>query len=157
MLKKITTFSAIAALGGLTAVGAHAVTDGEADGDDHPHVALMVALDADGNPMWRCSGTFLSPTVYLTAGHCTFGATTAEIWLDGDVESNIPANGYIHVVNIRNSCRDYIYCEVGTNLDPDAFVPARIRPNTEGAVRIRTNAKKTVSRAAGFCEIDAPE
>lgn len=79
---------------------AGAITDGELDGEDHPHVALMVATDAVGNPMWRCSGTFLSPTVYLTAGHCTDGAARAEIWLDSDVESGIPANGYPFVGDV---------------------------------------------------------
>ena len=74
-----------------------AITDGGVPdtGNQYPHVALMVAIDADGNPLWRCSGTFMSPTVYLTAGHCTESpAVRAEIWLDWDVESNIPANGY---------------------------------------------------------------
>jgi len=79
---------------------AGAITDGELDGDGHPHVALMVAMDADGDPMWRCSGTFLSETVYLTAGHCTDGAARAEIWLDSDVESGIPANGYPFVGDV---------------------------------------------------------
>jgi hypothetical protein len=74
---------------------AGAITDGELDGDGHPQVALMVATDALGNPLWRCSGTFLSETVYLTAGHCTEApAARAEIWLDSDVESGIPGNGY---------------------------------------------------------------
>ena len=72
-----------------------AITDGELDGEGHPYVGLMVALDADGNPLWRCSGTLLSPTVYLTAGHCTEApAERATIWFDADVESNIPDNGY---------------------------------------------------------------
>lgn len=74
---------------------ASAVTDGEPDGEDHPYVGLMVAHDADGNPLWRCSGTLISPTVYLTAGHCTESpAAHAEIWFDADVESGIPGNGY---------------------------------------------------------------
>jgi secreted trypsin-like serine protease len=71
-----------------------AVTDGELDGDGHPYVGLMVAQDEFGNPMWRCSGTLLSPTLFLTAGHCTYGAAHVEIWFDADVESGIPANGY---------------------------------------------------------------
>jgi hypothetical protein len=72
-----------------------AVTDGELDGDGHPYVGLMVAQDAAGNPLWRCSGTLLSPTVFLTAGHCTEApAAHAEIWFDADVESGIPGNGY---------------------------------------------------------------
>jgi V8-like Glu-specific endopeptidase len=74
---------------------AGAVTDGEPDGDGHPYVGLMVAQDADGNPLWRCSGTLLSPTVFLTAGHCTEApAVHVEIWFDSDVESGIPENGY---------------------------------------------------------------
>ncbi|HSG43700.1 MAG TPA: trypsin-like serine protease [Anaerolineales bacterium] len=69
---------------------------GEPDtNNDYPHVALMVAIDANGFPLWRCSGTFLTDTVYLTAGHCTESpAVRAEIWLAQDVESGIPGNGY---------------------------------------------------------------
>lgn len=68
---------------------------GELDGDDHPYVGLMVADDADGNPLWRCSGTLISPTVYVTAGHCTEApAARATIWFETDVESGIPDNGY---------------------------------------------------------------
>jgi hypothetical protein len=65
------------------------------DGDGHPYVGLMVAQDASGNPLWRCSGTLLSPTLFLTAGHCTEApAATVQIWFAADVESDIPANGY---------------------------------------------------------------
>ena len=78
----------------IVVVSVSAITDGELDGDGHPHVGLMVAQDADGNAMWRCSGTLLSSTLYLTAGHCTDGAAHVEIWFDADVESGIPANGY---------------------------------------------------------------
>ena len=80
---------------------AGAITDGELDGDGHPHVALMVATTAEGAPLWRCSGTFLSPTVYVTAGHCVEPpAARAEIWLASDVESGIPANGYPYVGDV---------------------------------------------------------
>lgn len=72
-----------------------AITYGELDGDGHPYVGLMVAQDENGNPMWRCSGTLLSPTLFLTAGHCTeLPAARVEIWFDADVESGIPGNGY---------------------------------------------------------------
>jgi hypothetical protein len=55
----------------------------------------MVAQLADGTPLWRCSGTLLSPTVFLTAGHCTEApAAHVEIWFDADVQSGIPTNGY---------------------------------------------------------------
>ncbi|MDQ5826277.1 MAG: trypsin-like serine protease [Chloroflexota bacterium] len=72
-----------------------AVTDGELDGNGHPYVGIMVAQDAKGNPLWRCSGTLLSSTLFLTAGHCTEApAVRAQIWFAADVESGIPANGY---------------------------------------------------------------
>jgi V8-like Glu-specific endopeptidase len=75
--------------------GAGAVTDGAPDGNGHPYVGLMVAQDASGAPLWRCSGTLISPTVFLTAGHCTESpAAQAQIWFDTDVESGIPGNGY---------------------------------------------------------------
>ena len=65
---------------------AAAVTDGELDGEGHPYVGLMVAQLEDGTPLWRCSGTLLSPTLFLTAGHCTEApAAHVEIWFDADV------------------------------------------------------------------------
>ena len=71
-----------------------AVTDGEPDGNRHPYVGLMVAQDEDGTPLWRCSGTLLSPTLFLTAGHCTEApAAHVEIWFDADV-TNAAAQNY---------------------------------------------------------------
>lgn len=79
----------------LTFATVSAITDGELDKNGHPFVGLMVAQDAHGKPLWRCSGTLLSPTVFLTAGHCTEApAAHAEIWFAADVESGIPKNGY---------------------------------------------------------------
>jgi hypothetical protein len=72
-----------------------AITDGEKDGDGHPFVGLMVAQAADGTPLWRCSGTLLSPTLFLTAGHCTEApAAHVEIWFAADVDAGRPGNGY---------------------------------------------------------------
>jgi secreted trypsin-like serine protease len=74
---------------------AAAVTDGELDGNGHPYVGLMVAKDADGTPLWRCSGTLISSTLFLTAGHCTESpAVSAEIWFDADMQTDSAAKGY---------------------------------------------------------------
>ena len=67
---------------------AGAISDGTEDGNGHPYVGLMVAYDASGNALWRCSGTLLSSTVFLTAGHCTESpAASATVWFDSDVQS----------------------------------------------------------------------
>ena len=72
-----------------------AINYGEPDGNGHPHVGIMVAKDANNNPLWRCSGTLLSSTVFLTAGHCTEApAVTAEIWFEPEVFRGDPAFGY---------------------------------------------------------------
>ena len=47
-----------------------AITYGEIDGNRHPAVLLLL-MDVGGAPAYRCSGTLISPTVFLTAGHCT--------------------------------------------------------------------------------------
>lgn len=48
---------------------AGAVTDGELDGEGHPQV-ILILMEVDGAPAFRCSGTMLTPTYVLTAGHC---------------------------------------------------------------------------------------
>lgn len=72
---------AVLALTASTVVPAAAIRYGSNDGNDHPYVGLMVALAADGNPLWRCTGTLLSERVFLTAGHCVDApAAHIEIW-----------------------------------------------------------------------------
>lgn len=94
-----------------------AVTDGEPDGDGHPYVGLMVAQDANGAPLWRCSGTLLSPTVFLTAGHCTEApAAHVEIWFAADVDAGRPGNGY--PFNGEAGGTPYTH----PDYNPDAFV-----------------------------------
>lgn len=92
----LATLVATVALLTVMVMPASAITrGGQLDGDGHPYVGIMVAKDAAGNPLWRCSGTLLSPTLYLTAGHCTEApAASVEIWFDNDIEDDIATNGY---------------------------------------------------------------
>jgi hypothetical protein len=48
-----------------------AITGGELDGNRHPNVAMIVFYQPDGR--FRCSATLVSPTVLVTAAHCTDG------------------------------------------------------------------------------------
>jgi hypothetical protein len=66
---------------------ASAVTNGQPDAGRHPYVGLAV-FDVDGAPSHRCSASLLSPTVVLTAGHCTDGTDAARVWFDEIVEGN---------------------------------------------------------------------
>ena len=50
---------------------AAAIQNGQADGDDHPAVCLIVFHDDEYTPLWQCTGTLISPTVVLTAAHAT--------------------------------------------------------------------------------------
>ncbi|WGY00756.1 trypsin-like serine protease [Nocardioides sp. QY071] len=65
----------VAAVAGLGLVvptsPASASTGGTVDGDTHPNVAMIAFYDADGR--FRCSATLVSPTVLVTAAHCTSG------------------------------------------------------------------------------------
>lgn len=75
----------------MVTIPASAITDGELDGDGHPHVVLLI-MDVGGTPAYRCSATLLSPTVVLTAGHCTSNYpgppyTGMRIFTESDVQN----------------------------------------------------------------------
>lgn len=93
MKRKLLLTLTLLALLLLAVASVSAVTWGTPDGDAHPHVGLLV-FDVGGSPAWRCSGTLMSPTVMLTAGHCTFGTSGGRVWFDADVGAGRPGNGY---------------------------------------------------------------
>jgi hypothetical protein len=71
----------------LGAVPAVAITGNYADDTIHPYVGLIAFYDKDDLFTHRCSGSLITPTVFLTAGHCTdaaTGATHARIWFQQD-------------------------------------------------------------------------
>ena len=85
-LRRRTAVVAAACVAVLAAgTAALAITNGVPDGDNHPYVGLLVFDAAPGQPAWRCSGSLISPTVVLTAGHCTDGAVAARVWFNEDV------------------------------------------------------------------------
>jgi hypothetical protein len=65
------TLVASVTVAGIAASPAAAVKFGTPDtANAYPWVGLMVAFDEDGNPLWRCTGSLLSDSLFLTAGHC---------------------------------------------------------------------------------------
>jgi hypothetical protein len=93
LLALAATLAAALAIG---IVPAGAITNGTPDGEGHPYVGLMVAKNAAGVPLWRCSGTLMSPTVFMVAGHCTEApAASIVIWFSSGLPSGIPlGTGY---------------------------------------------------------------
>lgn len=80
---------------------ASAITGNYVEDFEHPYVGLVVFYDESGVFMHRCSGSLLTPTVFLTAGHCTAGATTARVYFQQDAGANFdpvtqidPVTGY---------------------------------------------------------------
>ena len=71
--------AALAAL--LVASPAGAVINGEPDGTRHPYVVALGFIDpATGARGQFCTGGLVSPTVVVTAGHCTASAPAAFVW-----------------------------------------------------------------------------
>ena len=67
------------------ATPAYAITYGELDGTRHPNVGGLVAPVAYSDGTWLyCSGTLISPTVFLTAAHCDEGTATVTVTFDPD-------------------------------------------------------------------------
>jgi hypothetical protein len=77
---------------------ASAITGNWVPDNEHPFVGLVAFYDSNGEFVWRCSGSLISPTVFLTAGHCTdpdyetpgdaMGASTARVWFQQDAGAN---------------------------------------------------------------------
>ena len=80
-------------LGAISAAPAGAVTGGEADGNKHPNVGLILYYSEDGG-RFRCSATLVTPTVLLTAAHCTDGTAGRTLVDFRSVVALTPPTGY---------------------------------------------------------------
>ncbi len=66
------------------AIPALAIQFGNVDGDDHPYVGMVIFFDARAGAWFRCSGSMLTTTVFITAGHCTLA-----VGEDGELTANL--------------------------------------------------------------------
>jgi secreted trypsin-like serine protease len=72
------------------ATPAGAITNGVPDGQQHPNVGGLVSPTQFSDGTWLyCSGTLISPTVFLTAAHCGEDGERVEVtfdtaYVDGD-------------------------------------------------------------------------
>ena len=71
----------------LLAVPAMAITYGQLDGKLHPEVGALVGQFSSGTYPY-CSGTLISPTVFLTAAHCDLGTSRVYVTFDSVFSSN---------------------------------------------------------------------
>lgn len=93
----------VAAVATVTLLGgpAGSITGNYVEDFQHPFVGLVVFYDDQGEFSHRCSGSLLTPIVFLTAGHCTEGVDSARVYFQQDAGANFdpeteidPVSGY---------------------------------------------------------------
>ena len=79
-MRKLIAPAVVAAALAFAAAGS-AITYGQLDGNRHPAVGALVGTFSSGTFPY-CSGTLISPTVFLTAAHCDIGTSTVQVTFD---------------------------------------------------------------------------
>jgi V8-like Glu-specific endopeptidase len=91
---------------------AGAITYGQPDNNKHPYVGAFVVSDQDGQMFTACSGTLISPTVFLTAAHCvvdperfgwSFEGVTFDSTFDPGTSSLISGTPHAHPLFKRDA------------------------------------------------------
>jgi hypothetical protein len=100
MKKLLTLVVALAATAVLMVTPAGAITGNYHADFEHDYVGLVVFYDfadSDGDGdvfVHRCSGTLISPTVMVTAGHCTEGLNDGRIYWAQSAAPNYDPNAF---------------------------------------------------------------
>jgi V8-like Glu-specific endopeptidase len=87
MAKKLALTLAVLAVLFLLVMSAGAITYGVPDGNRHPNVGALVGT-FNGQTYPYCSGTLISPTVFLTAAHCNIGTSAVFVTFDSEYSAH---------------------------------------------------------------------
>ena len=135
-MKRLAALLSIA-LSLIVAAPAGAITFGTVDGNAHPWVGSLVAPWGAGGALDHvCSGTLISPTVFVTASHCTvtleaLGIGPDDVFVTFDSTFS-PTGNLIPATYVSNP--DFGYSGPGGNSDPHDVavvllsVPSSITP-----------------------------
>jgi hypothetical protein len=120
-------------------VPSFAITNDWVADNEHPFVGLVVFYDAAGEFSHRCSGSLISPTKLLTAGHCTApnsGAVTARVYFQQDAGASFdPVTGVDPVSGYPETCAPGTlgsYCATSDELFDFGFIALTV-PETHDA------------------------
>jgi len=119
LIRTVVTLFTVVLVGMVLPVApARAVTGNFVPDSQHVFVGLVVFYDANGEFSHRCSGSLLTPTVFLTAGHCVDGATSARVYLHQYAGANFdPATGIDATTGYPETCIDGDYlCTTASRL-----------------------------------------
>ncbi len=87
---------------------AFGITGSWVEDHEHPYVGLIVFYNAGGTFIWRCSGSLITPTKFLTAGHCADtagGAASARVYFQQDAGANFsPSLGKDPITGYPSEC-----------------------------------------------------
>jgi V8-like Glu-specific endopeptidase len=111
MRKVLTALAVFASAAAVTVSPAGAVTGNFEKDFVHNYVGLVAFYDADGNFLWRCTGSLLNDRTVLTAGHCTDvkeGAVSAIFWAsqEGGAQFNAVTGAEDPLTGYPNRCID---------------------------------------------------
>jgi Trypsin len=87
-MRKFTTAIAAVAAALTVAAPVGAIVYGEPDGNRHPSTGALLAPQAYSDGTWvTCSGTLISPRVFLTAAHCDQGVERVAVTFDSHYDA----------------------------------------------------------------------
>jgi secreted trypsin-like serine protease len=145
----------------LVIVTADAITFGQPDGNGHPNVGGLVYPQQFSDGTWiYCSGTLISPTVFLTAAHCDIGSSRVTVTFDAayqDGDKTFTGNWYAdplysHVQSDPHDLAVVVFDKPIKGITParlPAAGPLSTLPNTQTFTSVGYGAYEVTNQPGG--------